>query len=419
MGTAVAFVLKGYPRLSETFIAQEILGLEALGLDIRICALRPQRDRQTHPIHREIRAPVRYLPERLREQPLRILRALAAQARNRRFRAALGAWLADLRRDPTLDRIRRFGQGVVLAHELDRDVGRLHAHFLHTPATATRYASLLTGLPWTCSAHARDIWTIGDWEKAQKLREMEWLVTCTETGRAHLAALAPSPEKVGLVYHGIDLARFPPAPALRPARDGSSAEKAVTLLSVGRAVEKKGFDLMLEALARLPDRLHWRWAHVGEGALLTTLKTHASRLDLDDRTEWCGAQPHDAVLERYRMADLFVLPCRVARDGDRDGLPNVLLEALAQGLTCLSTHISAVPELIDDGRTGVLVPPEDPDALARALTDLIENPEARRRLALAGLSKVTQRFSHEAGLRQLAQRFGLAPDQARSDKSAA
>ncbi|MGI9384899.1 MAG: glycosyltransferase family 4 protein, partial [Methyloligellaceae bacterium] len=376
-------------------------------------------DRQIHPIHREIRAPVCYLPERLRDQPLRVLRALLAQARNRRFRAAFGAWLSDLRRDPTRDRIRRFGQGVVLAHELDAQVGRLHAHFLHTPATATRYASLLTGLPWSCSAHARDIWTIGDWEKAQKLREMAWLVTCTETGRAHLAALAPSPEKVRLVYHGLDLSRFPPAPAVRPARDGSSTAKAVTLISVGRAVEKKGFDLMLEALARLPDRLHWRWLHVGDGALLAALGTHAARLGLGDRVEWRGALPHDAVLEQYRTADLFVLPCRVARDGDRDGLPNVLLEAQAQGLACLSTHISAVPELIDDGETGMLIPPEDPDALAQALTELIESPEERRRLALAGLSRVTADFSHEAGLRELAERFGLAPDQAGSGKSAA
>lgn len=419
MGAAVAFVLKGYPRLSETFIAQEIRGLELLGLDIRIYALRPQRDRQIHPIHREIQAPVYYLPERLRDRPLRVLRALLGEARKARFRAALGAWLSDLRRDPTLDRVRRFGQGLVLAHELDGDVGHLHAHFLHTPATATRYASLLTGLPWSCSAHARDIWTIGDWEKARKLREMQWLVTCTDTGRAHLAALAPSPEKVQLVYHGIDLARFPPAPAMRPARDGSSAEKAVTLFSVGRAVEKKGFDVLLEALARLPDRLHWRWVHVGDGDLIADLKAQATRLGLDDRIAWRGAQPHDAVLEGYRTADLFVLPCRVAQDGDRDGLPNVLLEAQAQALACLSTHISAVPELIDDGETGVLVQPEDPDALAEALGELIARPETRRRLGQAGLARVTERFSHEAGLRDLAERFGLEPSRGIKGQSAA
>ena len=419
MAAPVAFILKGYPRLSETFIAQEIHGLEARGLDIRIYSLRPPRERQRHPIHGEIRAPIHYLPERLRDHPLRVLRALMAQARNPRFRAALGAWLADLRRDPSHDRVRRFGQGVVLAHELDGDVAHLHAHFLHTPATATRYASLLTGRPWSCSAHARDIWTIGDWEKAQKLAELQWLVTCTETGRAHLAGLAPSPDKVRLVYHGIDLTRLPPPPSVRPARDGSTAEQAVTLYSVGRPVEKKGFDVLLEALAQLPAGLHWRWVHVGEGERLAELKAQASRLGLADRVAWRGAQPHGDVVEGYRTADLFVLPCRVARDGDRDGLPNVLVEAQAQALACLSTHISAMPELIDDGETGVLVPPDDPDALAEALGELIAQPETRRRLAMAGLARVTERFSHETGLRDLAQRFGLKPPPGQGDRSAA
>ena len=408
MAGKTLFILKGYPRLSETFIAQEILGLEQRGLDIEIVSLRPPREAQRHPVHDEISAPVRYLPERLRDAPLRVLRAFLSQAKRPSFRRALRAWLADFKRDPSLDRLRRFGQGVALAHEMPPDTTHIHAHFLHTPASVARYASLITGRPWSCSAHARDIWTISDWEKAQKLRHMAWLVTCTEAGRAHLAGLAPRPDTVELVYHGLDLNRFPPPPELRPERDGSAADQPVQLLSVGRPVEKKGFDLLLEALARLPADIHWHWTHIGEGSLRPALQRQADALGLSDRVTWLGARTQQDVIRHYRLADLFVLPCRIARDGDRDGLPNVLLEAQSQGLACLATHVSAIPEFIEDSVNGVLVPPENIDALVETLSALIADPGERLRLGKAGRAIVSEKFSHEAGLDRLAERFGLA-----------
>lgn len=407
-GGAVAFVLKGYPRLSETFIAQEIRGLETLGLDIRIVSLRPPREEKRHPVHREIEAAVTYLPERLREEPVRVLRAICRQAINPRFWRALTVWLKDLKMEPTVDRVRRFGQALVMATELDATVDRLHAHFLHTPASVTRYTSVLTGLPWSCSAHARDIWTIGDAEKSAKLRDMEWLVTCTEAGRAHLAERAPSADKVALVYHGIDLARFAPPKEARSGHDGSDAQAPVLLLSVGRPVEKKGYDVLLDALSKLPDTLHWRFRHIGDGALTEELMAQARSLAIDDRIEWYGARAQDQVIASYREADMFVLPCRIAADGDRDGLPNVLLEAQTQGLVCVSTQVSGVPELIADGESGLLVPPDDADALLTALTRLIQTPALRRQLGDAGLRKVQTDFSHDRGLQQLADRFGLA-----------
>lgn len=406
-GGAVAFVLKGYPRLSETFIAQEIRGLEKLGLDIRIVSLRPPREEQRHPVHEEIEASVSYLPERLREEPVRVIRALCRQVVRARFWPVLSIWLKDLTMDPTIDRVRRFGQALVMAAELDNKVDRLHAHFLHMPASVTRYASVLTGLPWTCSAHARDIWTIGDAEKSAKLRDMEWLVTCTEAGRAHLAELSPSSDKVALVYHGIDLDRFKPPQEARSRHDGSDAQAPVLLLSVGRPVEKKGYDLLLNALSRLPDTLHWRFRHIGDGALTEQLMAQARSLAIDDRIEWYGARTQDQVIASYREADMFVLPCRIAADGDRDGLPNVLLEAQTQGLVCVSTQVSGVPELITDGESGLLVPPDDADALLAALTRLIQTPALRQRLGDAGLRKVQTDFSHDRGLQQLARRFGL------------
>lgn len=406
-GGAVAFVLKGYPRLSETFIAQEIRGLEKLGLDIRIVSLRPPREEQRHPVHKEIEASISYLPERLREEPVRVIRAVCRQVVRARFWRALSIWLKDLTMEPTIDRIRRFGQALVMATELDAKVDRLHAHFLHTPASVTRYTSILTGLPWTCSAHARDIWTIGDPEKSAKLRDMEWLVTCTEAGRAHLAELAPSPDKVALVYHGIDLGRFKAPQKARSGHDGSDAQAPVLLLSVGRPVEKKGYDVLLDALSELPASLHWRFRHIGDGALTEQLMAQARSLAIDDRVEWYGARTQDEVVASYREADMFVLPCRIAADGDRDGLPNVLLEAQTQGLVCVSTHVSGVPELITDGESGLLIPPDDVDALLTALTQLIQSPALRQRLGDAGLHKVQTEFSHDHGLQQLAHRFGL------------
>jgi glycosyltransferase involved in cell wall biosynthesis len=410
----VAFILKGYPRLSETFIAQEIRALEALGLDLRIVSLRHPTDRTTHPVHREIRAPVLYLPEYLYQEPFRCLSGWLFARRLPGWRAALGAWWRDLLRDPSPNRVRRFGQALVLARELGSDIAHLHAHFLHTPASVTRYAALLRGLPWTVSAHAKDIWTTPDWEKREKLHSCRWLVTCTATGASHLAALAP-PGRVSLVYHGIDLARFPASVARQgphqgPPGDGSDPGRPVTILSVGRAVPKKGYDDLLAALALLPAGLHWRFVHIGGGALLPELRRQAEQLGLSDRIDWRGAKPQEAVLASYREADIFVLASRIAADGDRDGLPNVLMEAQSQGLACLATTTSGIGELIEDDVTGRLVTPQDPAALAAALAQLIAEPERRDALGGAGEQRVRRDFAMEPGIAHLAAKFaGAAP----------
>src|SRR5204863_9033647 len=152
-GGRVAFVLKGYPRLSETFIAQEILALEQRGLDILIVSLRHPTDPATHPVHREISAPVLYLPEYLHDEPRRVLRGWRQARRLPGYRAAWRIWLKDLIRDPTPNRIRRFGQALVLATELPADIRQLHAHFLHTPASVARYAAAMRGTGWSVSAH--------------------------------------------------------------------------------------------------------------------------------------------------------------------------------------------------------------------------------------------------------------------------
>ena len=404
-GGVIAVVLKGYPRLSETFIAQELLALEARGLTLSLFSLRRPTGRATHPVHAEIRAPVAYLPEYLHHEPVRVWRAWRIARRLRGYSAARAQWWRDFLRDPTRGRIRRFGQALVLAAELPHDVVHLHAHFLHTPASVTRYAAILRALAWSCSAHAKDIWTTPEWEKREKLQACAWITTCTEVNARHLRQLARPGRQVDLIYHGIDTVRFPePAAAFR-ALDGSDPARPVTLLAVSRAVDKKGLDDLLHALAVLPPGRAWRLVHIGGGPLLRELDALAHELGIADRVRWMGPQLQGAVLAAYRAADIFALPCRVSSDGDRDGLPNVLLEAQSQKLACVSTQVSGIPELIEDGVTGLLVEPRAPAALAEVLLRLIDDPALRRSLGEAGFARTVETFSMNAGADRLAARF--------------
>ena len=478
----IATVVKGYPRLSETFIAQEILGLEKRGIRQLIVSLRKPTESKVHDLNREIAAEVLYLPEYLRDDPERVRLARRWAEARPGFAAAWAAFQADLARDRTVNRWRRWGQACVLARELPDDVDWLHTHFLHTPASVTRYAALIRGLGWSFSAHAKDIWTTPEWELAEKLADAEWGVTCTRANLDYLRSLARNPGKVHLVYHGLDFSRFP-APPERPAKQTGP----ITIASVGRAVEKKGYDDLLLALAsfRSPARAKslrmnsphthsrhsrargarpenpgieqgirgpgssglryappeddrsgerrgdprtaaernpgstgpefrsapcglrdWRFEHAGGGPLAGRLKQKAEKLGLADRVAWHGSQSRDFVFDLLARADLFVLPSRLTASGDRDGLPNVLMEAQAFGVPVLSTDVSGIPELVTHGENGFLVPQKDPRALADALRLLIEDAGLRRRLGRAGAKNVRERFSAEPGIDFVAQKLG-------------
>jgi glycosyltransferase involved in cell wall biosynthesis len=402
----VAIVVKGYPRLSETFIAQELLTLQQQGLAYAIYSMRRPYDHAIHPVHAAIDRPVHYLPEYLYQQPWRVVACWWRVRRRVGYATALRVWLKDLRRDLTAGRIRRFGQAIVLAAEMPDSIGWIHVHYLHTPASVARYAALIRDLDWSCSAHAKDIYTIPKWEKMEKLEAMQWLVTCTRANVEHLRGLGNgSADKVGLVYHGCDFSSFPPPAEHAHRRDGTDPADPVVLLSVGRAVPKKGYDILLDALARLPGDLNWRFVHIGAGSQRRKLQWKTRRLGLSARVTWRGAKAREEVFDAYRRADLFVLASRIAPDGDRDGLPNVLLEAQAQELACLSTDVSAIPELIANGENGILVKPAAPDALAQALQRLIRDPLLRRRLGQAGARRVRESFSHAQNATGLIARF--------------
>ena len=401
-GARVAVILKGWPRLSETFIAQEIAGLEARGVSLELWSMRHPTDKARHPVHDRVAARVVYLPEYLEDDRRRVLDAWMKARRLPGYAAARAKFLADYRRDRTANRVRRWGQALVLATELPDSIEWLYAHFLHTPASVTRYAATMRGLPWSVSAHAKDIWTSEPWDVSEKLEDCAWLVTCTNVGLQRLKELAPTPEKLRLVYHGLDFAHLPSPPPPRPPRDGSDPADPVVILSVGRKVEKKGYDDLLNALASLPATLHWRFEHVGGGDLSDALKAQAAALGIADRCVWHGAQSQKAVFAALAKADLFVLASKKAADGDQDGLPNVLMEAAHQGLPLVSTQAAAIGEFVEDGETGLLVPPAAPRELGVALGRMIADPALRQRLARRAGEVVRTRFSYEAGVEWIA-----------------
>lgn len=393
----VAIAMKGYPRLSETFIAQELLGLQRRGLPFAIWSLRRPTDVDRHLMHAEISAPVSYLPEYLHDEPARVLRGVLRALSRASFLRLAFVFLRDLARDPTRNRLRRFGQACVMARELPASIVHLHVHYLHTPASVIRYAALLRGLSWSFSAHAKDIWTTPDWEKREKIASASWGVTCTRDGHSELARLADNSDKVALVYHGLELGRFPAPPPPSP-RNGADPADPVRFVTIGRAVEKKGFDDLLAALALLPAGMHWRLRHIGGGEMLKALKAQAQALGLSERIVWAGPKAQGDVIAALREADLFVLPSKQAGDGDRDGLPNVVMEAASQALPIVATDFAGIPEFVRDGVEGLLVAPGDIAALAQRLGELVADPERRATLGAAAYARLTGAFSADAGL---------------------
>jgi glycosyltransferase involved in cell wall biosynthesis len=391
----IVVVLKGYPRVSETFIAHELAALERRGLPLHIVSLRRPYDALTHPVHATIRAAVSYLPEYLHEAPGRVLRGhIRALARApRRYGRALGLWLRDLLRDPTPNRGRRFGQAGVLAAELPAGAAHLHAHFLHTPASVARYAAAMTGLAYSLAGHAKDVWTTPDWELRAKITEACFTVTCTAAGRARLDALAPG--RVELVYHGLDRHLFAAPATFGSGRDGTDPDDPVRLLAVGRFQPKKGYLTLFEAVARV--RARFRLTVVGYGPLDAVLRARVEALALADRVTWAGPLDQPAVRAQYRASDLLLAAAEVAPDGDRDGLPNVVVEALSQGLPVVATRAAAIPELVIDGVHGRLVPPGDIGGLAAAIEELARDPQARRRMGAAGIQRIADGWDLDAG----------------------
>lgn len=424
----VAYVVKGWPRLSELFIASEIWRLEQLGVRIRLHVLRPPDEEARHPVVDRVAARPVHLPPTtslsdtallpwLRANLRPYLPALGRVARRHparlaRAMATAGAQSVRARKGwrPRKIYVKELLQAVAVADGVARagDVVHLHGHFAHGATTVTWLASMLCGLPFSFTGHAKDLYE-GSLNPAgllaRKARAAAFVVTCTGANVAHLRAAAPG-ATVHLVYHGLnaDFARLlPTAPAATP-------PARFRVVAVGRMVAKKGFDVLVDAVADLRDRgADVELVIAGEpGPESGPVGDRITAARLDGTVEVLGPLGQQELAALYRGASAFALACRVVGDGDRDGIPNVMVEAMAAGLPVVATTVSGIPELVEDGVDGLLVPPDDPAALADALWRVAKDPELAARLGAAGRRTVAERFDGDVMACRLAALFPAA-----------
>jgi len=396
----IAYIVKAWPRLSETFILNEIISLEQRGVRVRIFSVKEPDAGPAHSKIARVLAEVTYLafwPNWRRAIPANL--RLLWQRPGRYLRVLLEAIKINLTRHHRLAPPWHFFEAAYLTDMLlRRPADHLHAHFASTPTLIALYTRRLSGIPYTFTAHAKDIYVSDPEVFRAKLEEAQAVVTCTRYNRGYLLTRY-GPEynrKVRCIYHGLDTSQF----KFRPPQKVENGEPVI--LSVARLVEKKGLaDLLAAAeILRRRGRL-FQVEIIGTGPLREILQAQATRLGLADRIQLPGAQAHDSVCLAYQRASIFVLPCVVASNGDRDGIPNVLLEAMASGVPVISTSISAIPELIEPGVDGLLVAPNDAQALAGAIDRLLGSHELRESLACAARAKLESSFSLEASAEHL------------------
>lgn len=393
----IGYLLKTYPKISETFVLNEILALEAEGVGLTILSLQAPADQEAHPAVAKVRSPVWYVPGSLWERRASALRAHLSLVSRSPKRYGRALWFS-LRRKEGWS-FGDFVQAGAVAWRLRQSgVSHLHAHFANTPTDIAELVHLLTGVPFSFTAHAKDIYCSDPEVLDRKIHRTEFVVTCTEYNRRFLQQVSTNGTPIHRIYHGIDTEQFHAEGAVR----SSQADELPILLSVGRFREKKGFTTLLKACRILKQQgRRFRCWIVGYGPLQPVLEALIRVLDLQDTVSLLGKKTQDEVVGLYRQATVFVLPCEVAEDGDRDGIPNVLMEAMATGLPVVSTDVSGIPELIRHERNGCLVPPRDPEALATTLGRLLDDPGLRDALSRAGQETVAQQFSTVHMSRQL------------------
>jgi len=401
----LGMLLKGYPRISETFISNEILLLEKLGFHIHIFSMRQPREAFSHGSVKKIKASVDYLPETIIKPLPKLLYhniQLAAQIPDK-YTGALRTALKRFSRSRKLASIKHLLQAGYLVHRfLPRTrVSHLHAHFAHSPTSVAMLASRMSGLSFSFTAHAKDLFTSDAMQLREKIACARFVVTCTDYNRRHLMRLSSGiPTPIHRIYHGIDVDLF----SLKKKEKKTSGP--FRILTVARMISKKGLPTVYRALRYLQDQgLPIHHTLIGDGDDRDKILSLIKDLGLDRITQWIGTQPHEVVLNHYRLADLFVLGCEVASDGDRDGIPNVLLESMAMEVPVVVTNISAIPELIQNGKSGLLVPPRQPEQMAHAMVRLLTDSDLRRRVIAEAKKRVERDFNNKKLVMELAATF--------------
>lgn len=399
----IAYLVKRFPRLSETFVLNEFLELKAHGLDLRLYALMDPQEALVHPAAAELTADVHYLHDVRRR--LRSWRDLLAGAVAQSRACPSGAlrvarcWLLHHR---TRASFRHAVEGLWLARDLQRNgVTHLHAHFAHSPAAVAHMARLAGGPPFSFTAHAKDLYTTHARHVRARACAAAFVVTCTEANERYLSSLGHgTPTEV--VYHGTDTDRFHPR--------GRHPEPR-RILSIGRLMPKKGFDCLIDALQVLAAQgIPFQCRIVGDGPLHRTLRARVEDGGIEDRVQFLGARVQNELLAEYERAAVFVLAPVQTEDGDRDGIPNVLVEAMACEVPVVSTRMSGIPELIEHGKEGLLVDPNDAVGLANAINLVLSDRSLASSLAAAGRRKVERLFDVHRNTQRVADL--LAPSSA-------
>lgn len=391
----VAILVKRFPRLSETFVLHEFLELRRQGLPVSLVAVLDPHEVNIQEEAGSLRGEVHYL--RTGSGPLAWAGLLPDF-----FRTAVrhaGGTLDAIRfavARRSLATLRHLLEAARLVRWMEREnVVHLHAHFAHGPAAIADLARRISGVPFSFTAHAKDLYTTPPAHVAARCRTATFVVTCTGSNGDYLRSLADprvSP-RIHVLPHGVDLVRF--------SREGRRPVSG-RILSIGRLVPKKGFDLLLAALRLVrAARLDFECRIFGDGPLRGDLRDLADRHELAAEVSFPGARPQSELLREFSEAEIFVLCPVMTADGDRDGVPNVLIEAMAAGVPVVASNISGIPELIEDGKTGLLVPP-DAAHLARAIESLLRSPSLRAALGQAGRAFVVENRALDRCVRPLA-----------------
>ena len=392
----LAYFINCFPNYIEAMIYREVIALRARGYDVVTFSIRRPADAEIPAEARALAATTRYI------FPIRPWRLAAAHARAflaspRRYLQALVTVVGGTH-ERFRDRWRslcHFAEAVVIAPDVQRlGIEHMHAHWAVGAATCAMVLSRLLDVPFTFTAHAYDIW-LDRLLLPEKLRAADTIVTCTDYNRRHLIEAYGTPaEKLRVVYHGLDLERFQ--------RRARPANATPVILSVGRLVEQKGYEDLLYVCADLVRRGQaFTCAIIGDGPLRGRLERLVDELDLRGVVRLPGRLVGDGVLDWYTRADVFALFCIEASDGDRDGIPNTMIEAMAMELPVVSTRYSGVPELVVDGTTGLLAECGDRRALADALARLLARPELRATMGRAGRERVMRDFATAACIANL------------------
>lgn len=398
----LGMVLKGYPRISETFISNEILLLEQRGIPIHIFSMRHPRESFSHASIKQIKARVDYLPHTIVGHLPRLLahNGRLAAREPRRYARALGIAMRRWRRTHKSATLKHLLQAGYLTDRLlpGSGVVHLHAHFAHSPTSVAMFTSFLSGRPFSFFGHAKDIYTSDPRQLAEKIRLARFVATCTRYNRDHLRQLAgDTGTPVHCVYHGIDTDLFDADLRLE------AVEPPYEILTVARMTAKKGLPTVYHSLRLLKAAgLPFRHTLIGDGDDRHMLLQMVQDLGLNEECRWLGTLAHGEVIEHFKRAHVFVLGCEVAANGDRDGIPNVLVESMAMGVPVVATKVSAIPELVVDGAHGLLVPSKDPGALADGLTRILTDVDLRQRVIPAARQRVRSHFDNRVLIDQLA-----------------